>query len=199
MRPCVALFVLVAGCGESSSSECQTTADCETPGTHCVDGQCAFECQRDNDCGDPDLRCDDRGRCIPIDAGDSDSDVDVDVDVDADSDTDTNLDPRFIPFGIGYSTPHPYSNDFNSDYTVIPPGSAQQIALFVTGFETESCCDILTIYDSAGGNQLDTYSGYLGDFTAGPYFASQLYLSYDTDFSVTNNGFDIFQGAYLPR
>jgi hypothetical protein len=88
-----------------------------------------------------------------------------------------------------YSTAHPYANKTHQTFRFEHP-RAKNIRVHFSSFETESCCDEVTIRDREG-KVVVIYSGDLGAFSSADALGDRLEIEFDTDYSLTKNGFDI--------
>jgi thermitase len=87
------------------------------------------------------------------------------------------------------ATSHPYANNANQRMTITRSG-ATHIRVRFRKFDTESCCDRVTLRD-ASGKIVDSYGGTLGDFTSADAIGDTLYVDFVSDKVGTAYGFDI--------
>jgi len=87
------------------------------------------------------------------------------------------------------STAHPYLNKTHQTFRFEHP-RAKNIRVHFSSFETESCCDEVTLRDR-DGKVVVIYSGDLGSFSSADALGNKLDIEFRSDYSITKNGFDI--------
>jgi len=90
---------------------------------------------------------------------------------------------------ITESTDHPYQNNTVKRFEIYHPG-ATHIRVHFTNFHTEACCDQLVIRDR-DEQMVVTYAGKLDDFWSADALGDTMYLDFQSDYSISENGFDI--------
>lgn len=87
------------------------------------------------------------------------------------------------------ATPHPYASDAKEKFLFRVPG-AKFVRVHFRGFETESCCDKVTLRDSQQ-RVVAEYVGSLGDFVSAEAVGEVLEVELASDFSLNKYGFEI--------
>ncbi len=96
---------------------------------------------------------------------------------------------HWVGFNTSISTPHPYANGTLYRYSISHPG-AHNIKLHFRNFFTEACCDTVTLLD-ASGRRVYQYRGELGDFWSVDALGDKLEIVFESDSSVSKQGFEI--------
>lgn len=92
------------------------------------------------------------------------------------------------------STPHPYKDKFKMEYTLSAPG-AKRVAIYFSKFDTEAGYDKVVFKDK-NGKVYGELSGTIGE-TYGPVVdGDTVIMSFTSDDSVSNYGFDVGGVAY---
>lgn len=92
------------------------------------------------------------------------------------------------------STPHPYANNTNQEWTVSVPG-AEKIAVYFSRFETEPGYDEVKFF-SEDGTELGKMDGTYNDSFSPVFNTDKVVIRFSTDSSETRYGFDIQAVAY---
>ena len=90
----------------------------------------------------------------------------------------------------------PYSNNMYKQWIFTGPAGTKKIRITFSKFKTEQRYDFINVYNQYYSKVL-ALDGDLGAFVTDEIDASSIYVAFDSDYSITDEGFHIEKVEYL--